>query len=153
VYLGILPFCTWSWGLELNLKVLSTEWAYFSYSPWSNQVIQCQTPVQSSWKSPTFFKFVYNPNKSTLTSSNDPNKSTLTSPRVLNIFFSSISMGRKGKTEIGTEVGKGVKKNPTQIWPYLSGILLTPSPTSPPNYLDESARRSYIHNPVSFCFV
>jgi len=27
-------------------------------------------------------------------------------------------MGKKGKPEVGTEVGKSVKKNPTQIWPY-----------------------------------
>jgi len=40
-------------------------------------------------------------------------------------------MGTKGKTEVGAEVGKGVKKNPEQIWQYLFGILLTPSPTSP----------------------
>ena len=32
-------------------------------------------------------------------------------------------MGKKEKTEVGTEVGKGVKKNPTQIWPYLYGIF------------------------------
>jgi len=32
-------------------------------------------------------------------------------------------MGRKEKTEVGTEVGKGIKKNPTQIWPYLFWIL------------------------------
>jgi len=27
-------------------------------------------------------------------------------------------MGKKEKTEVGTEVGEGVQKNPTQIWPY-----------------------------------
>jgi len=27
-------------------------------------------------------------------------------------------MGKKGKTEVGTEVGEAVKKNPTQIWPH-----------------------------------
>jgi len=42
------------------------------------KITQCRTPAQSSWKSSTFF--VYDPNKSTLTSSN---KSTITSPRVL----------------------------------------------------------------------
>jgi len=39
-------------------------------------------------------------------------------------------MGKKGKTEDGTEVGlgEGVKKNPTQIWPYLCGILFNSFP-------------------------
>jgi len=37
----------------------------------------------------------------------------------LHIFFSSISRDRKEKPEVGTEVGKGVQKHPTQIWPYL----------------------------------
>jgi len=32
-------------------------------------------------------------------------------------------MGKKGKTEVGTEVREGVKKNPKQIWSYLFGIL------------------------------
>jgi len=27
------------------------------------------------------------------------------------------SMGTKAKSKVGTEVGEGVKKNPTQIWP------------------------------------
>jgi len=49
-------------------------------------------------------------NKSTLTSSNDPDKSTLTSPRVLHTFSSTICMGKKGKTEVGTDIGEGVKK-------------------------------------------
>jgi len=35
-----------------------------------------------------------------------------------------ISMGKKEKTEVGTEVGKGVKNNPTHIWSYLCGIPL-----------------------------
>jgi len=38
----------------------------------------------------------------------------LTSPRVLHTFSSTISMGKKEKTEVGTEVVEGVKKNPTQ---------------------------------------
>ena len=38
----------------------------------------------------------------------------LTSPRVLHTFSSTISMGTKEKTEVGTEVVEGVKKNPTQ---------------------------------------
>jgi len=70
------------------------------------------------YKSPTFC--VHDPN---LASSNDPNKSTLTSPRVFNKFSSTISIGKKGKIEVGTEVEEGVKKNPTQMWPYLCGIL------------------------------
>ena len=37
-------------------------------------------------------------------------------------------MGKKGKTEVETEVGEGVKKNSTQIWPYLCGILLNSIP-------------------------
>jgi len=32
-------------------------------------------------------------------------------------------MGKKGKTEVGTEGGVVVKKNPTQIWPYLCDVL------------------------------
>jgi len=84
--------------------------------------------TQSSWQSPTFF--VYDPNKSTLTSSNDPNKSTLTIPRVLYTFFSTISIGKKEETEIGTEVTvvEGVKKNPTQVWPYLCKVLFNSFP-------------------------
>jgi len=39
-----------------------------------------------------------------------------------------ISMDQKGKTDFGAEVGKGVKRNPTQIWPYLCGILLNSFP-------------------------
>jgi len=31
-------------------------------------------------------------------------------------------MGKKEKTEVGAEVGTGIKKNHTQIWPYLRGI-------------------------------
>jgi len=68
------------------------------------------------------------PNKSTLASSNDPNKLTVTSPRVLHTFSSTISMGKKGKSEVGTEVVEGVQKNPKQIWPYLCGILFNSFP-------------------------
>ena len=50
--------------------------------------------------------------------------------RVLHTFSSTISIGNTGKTEV--EVGKGVKKNPTQIWPYLCGILFNSFPG--PNY-------------------
>jgi len=32
-------------------------------------------------------------------------------------------MRKKGKTEVGGEIGEEVKKNPEQIRPYLSGIL------------------------------
>jgi len=45
-----------------------------------------------------------------LTSSDDPNKSTLTSPRVLHTFYPTNSVGKKEKTEVGTEVGQGVKR-------------------------------------------
>ena len=45
-----------------------------------------------AWKSPTFF--VYDPNKSTLTSSTDPNKLTSTNPRVLHIFLNCYSCGQ-----------------------------------------------------------
>jgi len=34
--------------------------------------------------------------------------------------------------EVETEVGKRVKKNPTQIWPYLCGILFNSFPNLPP---------------------
>jgi len=37
-------------------------------------------------------------------------------------------MGKKEKTELGTEVKEGLKSNPTHIWPYLYGIVLTPFP-------------------------
>jgi len=57
--------------------------------------------------------------------------STLTSPKVLYTFSSTISMRKKEKTEVGTEVGEGVQKNPTQIWPYPCGIPSTPFPTDP----------------------
>jgi len=63
----------------------------------------------------------------------DPNKFQSVAHNVLNT-----NMGKKENTEVGTEVGKGVQnrqgvqKNPTQIWQYLSKILLlTPFPTSP----------------------
>jgi len=95
----------------------------------ASNITQCRTPAQPSSKSPTFF--VYDPNKSTLTSSNDPSKSTVTSPRVLHTSSSTISMGQKEKTEAGTEVGEGVKKNPTQIWPYFCGILFNSFPNFP----------------------
>jgi len=39
-----------------------------------------------------------------------------------------MGLGKKGKTEVGTEVGEGVKKNPTQIWPYLCVILFNTFP-------------------------
>ena len=42
-------------------------------------------------------------------------------------------MGKKGKTEVGTEVGKRVKKKPTQIWPYLCGILFNSFPNFTPD--------------------
>jgi len=52
---------------------------------------------------------------------------------VAHIFHSTISMGKKGKTEVGAEDGEGVKKNPVQICPYLFGILkyghILPQPT------------------------
>jgi len=63
-----------------------------------------------SWKSATFF--VYDPNKSTLTSSNDSNKSILASSRVFHTFSSTISMGKKDKTEVGTDVGEGIERIP-----------------------------------------
>ena len=54
-------------------------------------------------------------------------------------FYSTICMGKNEKSEVGTEVGKGVKKNPTQIWPYWSqiwpywcGILFNSFPNVPP---------------------
>ena len=57
------------------------------------------------------------------------------SQSVAHIFF---CMGKKIKpvtevgTEVGAEVGEGVKKNPTQIWPYLCEILLNSFPNEPP---------------------
>ena len=46
---------------------------------------------------------------------------------MLHTISSTINMGKKEKSEVGTEVGEGIKKtrNPTHIWPYLpvSGIL------------------------------
>ena len=60
----------------------------------------------------TYILDANNPSNS-LTSSDDRNKSTLSSPRVLHTFYSTISVGKKGKTEVGTEVGQGVKKNAT----------------------------------------
>ena len=33
-------------------------------------------------------------------------------------------MGKKEKTQVGTEVGERVKNNPTQIWSYLCENLL-----------------------------
>ena len=48
-------------------------------------------------------------------------------------FSSTIGMGKKERTEFGTEVRKEVKRNPTLIWPYLCGTLfVAPSPTLPP---------------------
>ena len=59
-------------------------------------------PAQSSWKSPTLFVY-------------DPNKSTPPRPRVLHRFSLTISMGKKGKTEVGNAGDRGVKKNST-LW-------------------------------------
>jgi len=42
---------------------------------------------------------------------------------LFNTFSSTIIMRKKGKTEVGGEIGEEVKKNPEQIRPYLSGIL------------------------------
>jgi len=39
------------------------------------------------------------------------------------IFSSTISMGKKGKTEDGDEDGEGVKKNHEQMCPYFFRIL------------------------------
>ena len=48
--------------------------------------------------------------------------------RVLHTFSSTISIRKKQKTEVGAEVGEGVKKNPEKIWPYLFGILFNSLP-------------------------
>jgi len=46
-----------------------------------------------------------------------------------NMAFPSImSIGKNDKTEVGTEAGESVKKNPTQIWLYLCGILFNSFP-------------------------
>jgi len=37
-------------------------------------------------------------------------------------------MGKTEKTEVGIEVGEGVKKNPTKVSPYLCGILFNSFP-------------------------
>jgi len=47
---------------------------------------------------------------------------------MLHTFSSTISTGKKGKIEVGAEVGEGVKKNLEQIWPYLFGILFNSFP-------------------------
>jgi len=44
------------------------------------------------------------------------------------IFFSTISMGKEGKTEVGDEDGERVEKNPEQICPYFFGILFNSFP-------------------------
>jgi len=41
---------------------------------------------------------------------------------------STISTGKKGKTEVGDEDGEGIKKNPEQICPYLFWILFNSFP-------------------------
>jgi len=74
------------------------------------KITQCRTPAQSPWKSPIFF--VYDPSKSTLTSSNDPNKSTPTSPRVLHTFSSTNDFERKKKLKLGLKLGKDLKRIP-----------------------------------------
>ena len=48
--------------------------------------------------------------------------------RVLHTISSTISTGKKEKTEVEAEVGEGVLKNPQQIWPYLFGILFNSFP-------------------------
>jgi len=48
--------------------------------------------------------------------------------RVLHSFSSTISMGKKGKTEVGIEDGKYVKENPQRIWPYFLGMLFNSFP-------------------------
>jgi len=54
---------------------------------------------------------------------NPPKKRGLHCCRVLCTFSSTISMGKKPKTEVGNEDGEGVKKSPEQICPYFFGIL------------------------------
>jgi len=42
--------------------------------------------------------------------------------------FSTISMGKKRKTEVGDADGEGVKNNPEEIWPYFFGIIFNSFP-------------------------
>jgi len=42
-------------------------------------------------------------------------------------------MGKKEETGVGTEVGEGVQNNPTQILPYLCGILFNSFPYFTPD--------------------
>jgi len=95
-----------------SIKVETSEVGVSTFGLRPNVVTltsQCRTPAQSSWKSTTFF--VYDLNKSTLTSSNDPNKSTqaLTSPGVLHTFSSTINMEKKEKLELGMKLGNEIK--------------------------------------------
>ena len=50
--------------------------------------------------------------------------------RVLRTFSSTISTAKKGKTQVGAEVGDG-KRIPNKYGHICSGFFLTPSPTSP----------------------
>ena len=47
-------------------------------------------------------------------------------------IFLNYTVGKNEKTEVGTEVGKGVIKNLTQVWPYLCGLLCNSFPNLPP---------------------
>jgi len=108
----------------------------------ATNITQCRTPAESSWKSPTFF--VYDPNKSTLSSSNYPNKSTLNSSRVLHTICSTISMAKKYKTEVGEGVSF-FKRIPHKYGHICAnvGFFFTPFPTSP--ICDMKKHYDYIH--------
>jgi len=41
---------------------------------------------------------------------------------------STISMGKKGKPEVGDEDGKVFRKNPEEMWPYFFRILFNSFP-------------------------
>ena len=47
-------------------------------------------------------------------------------------FLELLLWERKKKSEVGTEVGKGVKKNRKEKWPYLCRILFNSCSNLPP---------------------
>jgi len=75
--------------------------------------------ASSSWEIPNFFLGIPNFFFLLRGFGNPPKKRGLHCCRVFHIFSSTISIGKKEKTEVGDEDGEGVEKKPEQICPYL----------------------------------
>ena len=93
---------------------------YFSYSSSSNRDYPVPNASTIILKSPTFFVY-------------DPNKTTLTSPRVLHTvaFSSTISMGKEKKLKFGLKLGKKFKRILHRFGHICVEFFLSPSQLAP----------------------